>query len=67
MKAFTYDYSSPDHVIFTCWNEDHSGCGCHSTSGDLVKIRENIVSLENSGYKNMNDYRWNFSTKSWEN
>lgn len=40
--------AGPDLFMFTCWNEQRTGCGCHSVYGH--ELRGNIAALERMGY-----------------
>jgi hypothetical protein len=59
--SFTYYYSAPDLILFTCWNADQSSLGVHSVYPD--GLARNIQALEAMGYVNRNargeyyDYR----------
>lgn len=48
--SFTWYQTSPDLVMFTCWNAAHDSCGCHSVTPD--KFRANIEALERMGCVN---------------
>lgn len=37
-----------DLYIFTCWNAEHTSCGCHSVYGS--ELGTNIAALERMGY-----------------
>lgn len=37
-----------DLFMFTCWNEHHTGCGCHSVYAN--ELQNNIAALERMGY-----------------
>jgi hypothetical protein len=37
-----------DLFMFTCWNADHTSCGCHSVYSR--ELRGNIEALERMGY-----------------
>ena len=49
--------------MFTCWNNDHTGCGCHSVYAS--DLQNNIRALEIAGYVNMNGHKWDFARAEW--
>ena len=69
MKVFTYyncgrfPEDTEDLFMFTCWNNDHTGCGCHSVYAS--DLQNNIRALEIAGYVNMNGHKWDFARAEW--
>ena len=45
----TYYSPGQDLWIFTCWNAQRTGCGCHSVYGP--DLAANIRALEKMGYR----------------
>lgn len=54
-----------DLFMFTCWNESHTSCGCHSVYEPDVK--RNIAALEKGGSINRTERgeRWDYTERAW--
>lgn len=63
MRTFTYYQPMPGFYMFTCWNKDHSSCGCHSVASD--ELATNIRALERMGYADRTGYQFNHQTREW--
>jgi len=49
MKLATYYQPGPGVFLFTCWNEQRTGCGCHTVYAD--GLQANIEALQRLGYQ----------------
>ena len=54
-----------DLFMFTCWNADHTGCGCHSVYAPDLKA--NIAALVEGGSidRTARGEYWDFARRDW--
>jgi len=49
MKLATYYQPGPGVFLFTCWNEQRTGCGCHTVYA--AGLQANIEALQRLDYQ----------------
>lgn len=52
-----------DLYMFTCWNADHTSCGCFSVYADKVAV--NVAALEKGGSINRQGQRYDYAARAW--